>query len=120
MTALPGTIDEWAQDELGRWFRKDHPEDGIITLREGLTFADYWNRRARVWTQDELNAAEVEALFSRQNDIIKALGTVCLQLGNQVRALQAHTGLTRAELKALEAANAVTAEQFRQYVKGLM
>lgn len=95
--------------------------------REGQTlqeFVDEWNFSRQnpptEPTQDELNAAAVAKLFSRQNDILKALGMVCLQLGNQVRALQAHTGLTRAELKALEGANAVTPSQFKEYVKGLM
>lgn len=57
MTALPGTIDEWEQIEPLRWARyvpvKDSPwgarewseADGIVTLREGLSFADYWAKR---------------------------------------------------------------------------
>lgn len=42
---LPGTIDEWEEIKPLRWRRKDHPEDGIITLREGLSFPDYWAKR---------------------------------------------------------------------------
>jgi len=46
MTALPGTVDEWVEIEPSRWQRKGHPEDGVVTLREGLVFADYFARRA--------------------------------------------------------------------------
>lgn len=106
MAALPGTIDEWQEIEPGRWAHTGHPEDGVITLSDGLSFPDYWAKRAKVWTQDEINAAEVEALFSRQNDIIKALGTVCFHLANDVRELKGQ--------------KPVTAAQFRTYLKGLM
>ena len=49
MAALPGTLDEWVQHEEGRWSRKDHPEDGIITITLGgkyLDFADLFAKRA--------------------------------------------------------------------------
>jgi len=46
MAALAGLLDEWVQREDGRWHRPDHPEDGVITLREGLTFNDYYAKRA--------------------------------------------------------------------------
>ena len=46
MAALPGTLDEWVQDRDGRWSRKDHPEDGVITLMAPLTFAEYYAKRA--------------------------------------------------------------------------
>ncbi len=43
MAALNGTIDEWVQDDAGRWSRIGHPEDGTITT--SMPFADYWQRR---------------------------------------------------------------------------
>jgi len=47
MTALAGTIDEWEEVEPSRWQRKGHPENGVVTLREGLVFADYFAERAK-------------------------------------------------------------------------
>jgi hypothetical protein len=51
MAALTGSLDEWTltgRNEAGQeqWSRKDHPEDGVVTLREGLTFKDYYAKRA--------------------------------------------------------------------------
>lgn len=63
--ALSGTIDEWAQDELGRWCRKDHPEDGVITLREGLTFADYFARRAEPEPVSVDKIADIETRLAK-------------------------------------------------------
>lgn len=57
--ALSGTIDEWKQDEKGRWSRTGHPEDGVITLTEGVTFADLWAKRLQ---DDEAETAKVGRL----------------------------------------------------------
>lgn len=46
MTALNGALEEWQQAEDQCWFRPGHPEDGRIRLKEGLTFKDYYVRRA--------------------------------------------------------------------------
>ena len=45
MAALPGTLDEWVEKD-GRWSRKGHPEDGLITLTPPLGFAEYYAMRA--------------------------------------------------------------------------
>ena len=49
MVALNGTIDEWVEGDDGRWSRKGHPEDGIITVTPGakyIDFADLFAKRA--------------------------------------------------------------------------
>jgi hypothetical protein len=61
MAALNGTIDEWEQDKDGRWSRRDHPEDGVITLTEPLTFAEYYARRAEPETPPIDKIADLEA-----------------------------------------------------------
>ncbi len=39
---IPGDLEEWHEIEPQRWARRGHPEDGVTTLREGLSFADYY------------------------------------------------------------------------------
>jgi hypothetical protein len=81
MTALAGTIDEWVQVEPNVWMRfvpvKDSPwgarewseADGILTLREGLSFADYWERRANPPPPEpdprDVKIAELEARIAK-------------------------------------------------------
>ena len=65
---LPGTIDEWeliSADQL-RWQRKDHPEDGVLTLREGLSFKDYYAKRAEPPPEPEADKlADLESRIAK-------------------------------------------------------
>lgn len=40
---LLGTIEEWTQVDKFCWTHPDYP--GVVTLSEGVSFADYWQKR---------------------------------------------------------------------------
>lgn len=86
MGGLAGAIDEWAEIEPGRWQRKEHPEDGVVTLREGLSFAGYWQKRL---DDDAPPRRRVDRLT-----IIKRLDVLGL-LGVAEKAIAAADPLTR-------------------------
>lgn len=78
MAALAGTIDEWVEVEPRVWKRfvlakggkREWSEvDGVLTLREGLSFADYWERRANPPPPEpdprDVKIAELEARIAK-------------------------------------------------------
>jgi hypothetical protein len=90
--ALPGTIDEWAQvnpeDHL-RWHHIDHPEDGILTLREGISFPEYWQLCIDKDAAAAAEAARTAAFLGDINrqEFIQHLSTDSLtQIENFVRS----------------------------------
>ncbi len=72
---IPGEVDEWHEIEPGRWARRGHPEDGVMTLRDGLTFADYFaeNRAPKrtvpksVIVSRLIAAGKIEAAYAALN-----------------------------------------------------
>ncbi len=104
MSALNGTIDEWAQDETGGWFRLDHPEDGVVFLREGLSFADYYTQRVK--DEQPLTAAELQALDTAEVErtfteptILRAMLKDRFDLENRIRVLEGKPIITLAQFK---------------------
>ena len=78
MAALPGTLDEWVQGRDGRWSRKDHPEDGVITLTPPLTFVEYYAKRAEPEPPPEPDPRDVK---------IAALEATCVLLRTRLDKL---------------------------------
>lgn len=102
MTALPGTPSEWKQDKDGRWFHPDH--DGLITLREGMSLADYYVKRIKdeqpltVAELQEKDVAEVETTFTVPT-ILRAMIKDRFDLENRVRVLEGKPTITLAQFK---------------------
>lgn len=68
MTAFRGRFNEWEQDKDGRWSRRDHPEDGFITVTPGgkyTDFADMFAQRAEPEPLRVDKIAELEARLTK-------------------------------------------------------
>ena len=68
--------DEWEQDKDGRWFCPTHPEYGTVTLRKGLSFADYCVQREAVPKRTVPKSVIVSRLTDKQLTDIRGLLTV--------------------------------------------
>lgn len=71
MAALPGRVEEYQQDKEGRWFHPDH--DGLITLRDGLSFKDYFAKRAEPQPEPIDKLADLESRFTKLEAEVAAL-----------------------------------------------